>query len=693
MARKSAQSKEKEITTSIKNLIDGCDQKTALIKNTWRENYDIFVSGTRTDEKEEWQTAFSVNKLGTSTRAAQGRLVNTIVNTPDWYKMEPVGYANTQAEVLAPTFKKLLDYYLDSAKFKRHAGTFFLCSLISQGAMYVGWKRRMIQNPEYIIKATQEQFQKEQQRIAGKVVNPQAETELAPEDMEARLLQALDEFVAEAQGLAVEEEDVPEWVQIGCLDLKDINHEKLYWDSNVMYMEDSLWKAFKYTVNRWELERDAQLGYFSKEKVAKISGKNDIAARSAMERRRYNNIGESPADNTDLVELTVYTGPLIIDGKVVKDRYFAVIANDDLILKDGEYPFWEPPGHHTPIVAAAVRQIPYRATGAGLGDGAVKLQKIYDSNWQLVCDTFRFGIAGVNVVNYQNLVDKSQLAEGLYPGMTLEVRGTPKESFEHIDLTSNIENQAHPVQGMLEQAIDQLTGINELMVGGSNPFSRTAAAETQARLEAGNANVNTIALDLEQNFLIPILQKCFARVLQFGLNELNTNPELQNLFSPEEMNELTRITSTARYNVLSMWYRFKIEGFSASTDQNAEMQRMNELLSIVNSGGPLASLINLPEFLKEYFKVMGVKEPNRFLIVTQSPLAIVTAENQALMTGHAVAPSESDDHEFHLQMHGPLAMGPTATPEMQEHYQMHQIAMQEQQMMMAEQQSQQQLPQ
>jgi hypothetical protein len=684
MARKPAENREKEITSSIRDLVDSCDQQVSLIKSRWRENYDMFVYGTQNSEKEEWQTNFSVNKLNTSTRAAAGRLVNILVNTPDWYELCPSGYANQQAELLAPTFKKMLDYYLDSAKFKRHAGTFFLCSLISQGAMYVGWKNRMVQNPAYLLEQTKTMFQEEQQRMAKNVVNPQVEPALNGADMEQKLLASIDEFVAEAQGLPAEKPQLPPYVQIGCLDLKDINHEKLFWDPNVMYMEDSVWKAFKYTVNRWELERDADLGYFSKQKVSRVGDNGDSSAKLNNDRLRYGNTIDAARSRTDIVELLVYTGPLIVDGKVEKDRYFCVIANDSIILKDGDYPFWEPPGHHTPITATAVRQIPYRATGAGIGDNAVMLQKIYDSNWQLVCDTFRFGIAGINVVNHSNLVDKTQLKEGIYPGMTLEVRGDPKENFQHVNLTSNLENQASPVQSMLEGAIDQLTGINELMVGGSNQFSRTAAAETNARLEAGNANVNTIALDLEQNFLIPVLEKCFARVLQFGFQELQSNPELQSLFSPDEMNELNQLAADSRFDVMNMWYRFKVKGFSYSNDQDAQLKRMNELLSIANGGGPLGQLMNLPEFMKEYFKAMGIKEPDRLLIVTQSPLQQVTAENQALMTGHMVMPAQNDDHQFHMEQQGALAQSPYATPEMQQHLQMHQ-----QFMMMAEQAAQQ----
>ncbi len=685
MARRSKTEKDDRIVSAIRKLVENSENQTTIIRNRWRENYDIFVYGTRTDEKFEWQTKFSVNKFQTSMRAAQGRLVNILVNTPDWFEVCPKGYGNANAEQLAPAIQKIMEYYLDAAKFKRHASQFFLCSLISQGVLHIGWQMRLIQNPEYVLKATEKQRQEVQRRLARNVENPHVADPMAMGDVEQSISDAIEKFVAEAQGLKAESPMPDKFIQVGCLEFLDVNPEKFFWDPNAAYMEESAWKAFKYTVNRWELNHRADLGFFSKEKVKKIGDARDSGARTASYDLRYKNTTGGPLASKDTVELLVYYGPLIIDGEVEQDKYFCIIANDSVLLKEGEYPYWEPPGHQTPICAAAVRPIPFRATGAGIGDNAAALQKVYDSNWQLICDTFRFGIAGINVVNWQNLVDKSQLLEGVYPGMTLEVRGDPKDNFMRVNLTNNIENQAMPVQNMFETAIDQLTGINELMVGGGNRYSRTAAAETEARLEAGAENVNTIAIDLEQNFLIPTLEKVLGRILQFGLDEIENNPELRGVLDENELRLITELTTQNRMEAMNQWFKFKIKGFSSAQDKTKGIQLDNELLSIINSGGPLSMLINLPEFMKQYFKNRDVKDPER-LIVTDSPLVAITAENQALMSGHMVMPSQADDHQFHIQMQQPLAGAPYATPEMQQHVMMHQQALM--QMQMAQQQQQ-----
>lgn len=667
------QETEDKITSAIFKLKDNCNKQTPLIKQRWRDNYDMFVSGTQNTDKEDWQTNFSVNRIGSSTRTAQGRLLNTLIQQPDWYGLEPRSKLNKRAELLAPAVQKILNYYLEAGQFKRHAGTFFLNALLNSGSIHVGWKKILVQNPEHILAKTEEARQAEQARLAKNVTNPETEVPdaLSGEKMESSLLEALGEFVAEAQGETVSKPKLKPYVQIGALDFIDINPERQYWNPTVTYMEDSQWRAFDYDVDLFELNHQAKLGVFPKSAIKRITAPSVDNSQLTIQKLRYGNITPAPGVKTDVVKITVYEGPLIIDNEIVKERYFCVIANDKVILKDGDYPYWEPPGHKTAFITAAVRQVPFRATGAGLGDNAVGLQKLYDSNWQLVCDTFRQGIAGINVVNFTNLVDKGQLDEGIYPGMTLEVRGEPDKSFKRIDLTSNTENQNHPVQSMLEQAIDSITGVNELQTGGGNQFSRTPATETNARLEAGNNNVNTIALDLEQTFLLPILQKCLARVLQFGITEVVSNPELQSLLTDEEQYEINELNAKSRLEILNQWYKFKINGFSNVQDKQARMRSNNELLQIVNSGGPLSQLVNLPEFMKIYFRDMDIKD-TQALLIQDSPLAQLTQETAVLMSGHMVVPSQNDDHEFHIKNQGPIAQTPYATPELQQHLQYHQ---------------------
>lgn len=684
---KNSLTKEQERCQAVKDMIESCESEVSFIKERWRENYDMFAYGSQNKDKKDWQTNFSINKLENSIRASAGSLVDIILNNPDWYSIEPRAERNAEAAYLAGAFKKVMDYYLDAAKFKRSAANFFLCALISSGNMFIGWKKRLVPNPEYIVQQTEELREREARRLAKSVANPDVTTALglSGEEMEEKINAAIDGFMAEAQGEpAPKPPKAKPYIELGCLDIRDLNHERVYWDPNVQYMEDSVWRAFDFDVNRFELEQQAELGFFPKSALARIGTHTDPTPKNSIARTRYKNLTTKAPKRSNLVKITVYCGPLVVNNKIKKQNYYAVIANDTVILKESDYPFWEPPGHHTAVLTAAVRNVPYRATGAGVGDNAVQLQRVYDSNWQLVCDTYRYGIGGINIVNWSALVDRSQLDEGLYPGITLEARTEPDKVFKHVNLTNNIENQAAPVQSVLEAAIDNATGVNQLQIGGGNKFSRTSASETNARLEAGRSNTNTIASDLEDNFLIPALEKIFARILQFGIPDISRNPELQALLSEEELRAITQFTAGDRMGILNQWYKLKVNGFSAAVDRDAEAQRDNELLSIWNSGGPLQSILDPIELMRRVLKNRGVKDTDKLLVVSNSPLEVVTSENKVLMAGNYIAPNPAEDLEFHLQQHASLAQSPSATPAMIQHYQETQMLYQQAQQMQAQ---------
>ena len=683
-----ARERESKIVSSIVALVRGCEEQTTSIRNQWQANHQMFVEGSVFEGKEPWQTTFSINKFQTAIRVAQGELVNTLVQVPDWYKLVPRSENNPRAEKLASTLQTLMDYYLNAAKFKRHAGTFFFDSLLAMGSQHVGWKARLIQNPEYVAEKTRKLFDEEQKRLSRNVANPRV-NDTSSDDLERDLMASLDGMLAEMFDEPAPKPKIPPYIQVGCLDIGDVIPENAYWEPNVSYLEDSPWKAFRYTMPKYELNRLAKLGYFQKSKVKKLAASPTTDAMQTSKDRRWKNIMRTKEQN-DLVHLLVYYGPLIIDDEVERDQYFCVIGNDSTILKDGECPYWLPPGQSTPIINAAVRTIPHRATGAGIGDSAYKLQRTLDSNWQLITDSFRKTVSPIQIIDQSALVDKSVLDEGLKPGMVIEVRGDPEKVFKNIDLSTNLEQHVSAVQGVIENAIEEQTGINDLFLGGNNPYSRTSAAETNARIDGSRRQVNIIALDLEENYIKPFLQQALARILQFGIAEINSNPELASLLDEEQKMELAALSETDRMSILNYWYAVDIKGFSDVTDRNEQAMRLSEILQLANSGGPVAQVVKISEVISEWAEAVGIKNRDRLLITEMGPLQKIEAENALLAQNQQIMPGQQDNHEMEVQAHSALPME-LQTPALQEHIMLHQQFMQ--QMMMVQQQQQAGMPQ
>ena len=685
--------KETRIVNAVLARLKSCDSQATSIKAKWRDNYDMFVNGSRPVDKKDWQTKFTTMKLSGSIRQAQALLVNTLTQNPRWWTLSPRNPENPIANSLAVPLRKMMAYYMEDAKFTRHAGTFFLNSLISMGALYVGWRYKVIQNPEYVLEMTKEAERKEKARLAKNVANPSAVDDiLDPNNIEDSLQQAIVDLQAEATGEALPTAPKPKkYLQIGALDLQDPIHELVWWDNTAAYMEDAAWKAFEYDIPLYTLRQYGKLGFFPRSKVKRVEAKK-LDPDSSRRKQIYANLTAELA-NEEVASILVYQGPLVIDGEIVEDDFYAVIANRAVLLKSGTNPHWEPQGQASALINASVRQIPHRAVGAGIGDNASLLQRTYDSNLQLVCDQFRFALPGLNIIDYTSVVDQSGLMEGLEPGKTIEVRGNPAQVFKHEDLSSNLENQAHPINELLRQSIDDSIGLSDLTTQGANLRSRTTAAETNAKQEVSNRTVSIISMDLEQNFLLPALQKLFARILQFGLPDLHNNPRLRTILTESELRDLTALNEGDRMDILNNYYSFKVEGFSGLHASEEKLSHVREMLADVNRNpqGPVAAQLDVPVLLKMYTRLLGMGD-DEVLIKKNNPIDIITAENTALLAGHDVNIAQQDDDKIHLQYHQMAMASAAPTQQLMQHLQMHQMQQQQKEAMQQQQQQQGQRP-
>lgn len=670
-------------TRAIFDKISKCESDTSTIRKIWEANHTMFVSGSQFPGKENWQSDFSVNNFGKSIRAAQGHMVNTLVNQPDWWDMTVKNQKNQKAQFLKKPLKTLMDYHLEASNFKRHAGTFFMQSLISMGIIHVGYKKKMVLNPEWVLEKTREERRKEQVARQSMVANPESTDMLAEVDLAEQISMEIDKIVAEAQG-----EDAPaprkvkQYVQYGCLDFQEPMPQFFYFEPSSAYMADSPWMAFEYQVSMTELKQMARHGYISKAALKRIQPMTPDE-RWGVANIRYKNINQD-AQRVDMITLTAYYGPQIEEDEIVRDSYFCLIANKNVIIKEGDYPYWEPPGHKTPIVAAAVRQIPFRPTGAGIGDNARQLQQQFDSNLHLQCDTWRLNVGGLNVVNRNALIDKNALDEGIYPGKVIEVREKPRDAFERMSLTSNTENQVAPINEVLRAAIDDQTGNMDAVSSGPNLRSRTSAAEVNQRVQGAQSNLNIMALDLEENFLVPVLQKCLARILQFGISEIQSNYEVRALFDEEELEAMLSLSEADRLEIIQSYFSFTIDGFSANQDKKEKISRLNEFLQIASANPLLNSMVNWPELIKDWTRLMDL-DTDRLLIIGESESARIVSENAVLMQNTMVIPGPNDNHEMHMQIHGPIAQSQFTTPALQQHMQMHQQALMQMQAMQQQQ--------
>lgn len=674
---KSREQFDQEKVDCVTKFVEDCKKETYAIRQQWRNNFTQFASGSQFPEKEDWQSSFSLGKFESRTRAVQGNIRDILINNADWYDLDPLNGQDERARELEPALKRVLDYYLYRAKFFRNASSYILCSLLGLGRMVVNWKYILVQNPKYMQREAEKQLEETQRELAPVVDNP-ITPEPVMEDIERSIVEASREIAAEMTGseddLLPEEKEKP-YIQIGVPALEVVQPENCYWDTNARYMEESPRGAFDTEIHIWELKQLAKQrgsGYLKKNIDKIVVGNRDTQMNTI--KSIYG--GRMPVASSDLVKLTVYFGPLVVGDQVKKERWGAIIANDSILIKEwSEYPYWEPPGHAlTPFIDAAIKEIPFRATGAGVGDNAVKLDRALDSNMNLMNDAMRFNTIGFNIVDYTQLIDKGVLEEGIEPGKIVTVRGEPSKVFTHVNLTNNVERQWDPINQALVESIDENMGQSEIGLGGPTKRSRVTAKETEARMAGSESRTNNLAIDLEQTFLIPFLEKFFARVVQYGLYELSSNPELNYLLTDREKELLSSVGSEERLQIVNTYYRFKVKGFTSKIDDQEFMSKANEILAIYNSGGPLSAETNIKPLFVEMMKRMEIDGNLQEEMMPENEISFVRLETQLLQNGHMIIPAETDTHEMHIQSHTQVMM---PTPALQQHVALHQ------QMMMA----------
>jgi hypothetical protein len=690
MARQSKSDREQSIVNAVVRFVKDVEDETLNIRQEWSDNHQVFEHGTISQDKEDWQSDYSINKLGSAVRAAHSQLKRILINNPDWYDLDPVNPNDERAAQLAGPLKKFLDYHLDTANFPRYASTFILNSLISMGAMLVGWKPRRLRNPEWVMFQAEKQQAEMRKRGTGvTTLTP----ELTSGQIEESATSAIERLRSIAQGedfdFAQEEPD--KFVEIGGLDFQIPIAENIGWDTNATYMEESEVQYYRTTMRLHELDAWAKQGFIKKSKVKEVGGANQLPAAQTRKEMQYKGTttqktgNKSPSPEVDII---VWFGPLVMFGakddrmKFGDEDHMIIIANERTLLKEGPSPFWEPKNQKGPLVYCSAREVPHKAVGTTPVMDAKAIQKVFDSNNQLLTDTMRYGVVGINVVDEHSVVDKTIFEEGIEPGAIVRVQtdnNDVSKVWRHEPLTSNVENQAKPVQNEIRSGISESVGISGLSTAGSNNLrSRTTASEISAQQQGTQITVDQISVDLEIQFLNPFLEKALSRLIQFGLSEVRINPELKNVLTEEEIEVLASISDEERAQMLYSFYKFKIKGFSFQADHQERISRINELFSIGGTGGPVGELMPWKAALTRWLKEMDMDDVADALD-PNTELSIIQRENQMLVfENRPVQVLPQDNHERHIQSHSNAGLGSGGqTPALQQHLQQHQQILQQ----------------
>lgn len=658
----------------VKERVSHSKIRLTAIRDQWKANFDCFAGGSKFTNKEDWQSQFSVNEVAGSVRTGVSKIRNNFLKRPDWFTL--TGTNEDAIETKQALLDKAIRYQLKRAKFRRVANTFLLSASLSLGVLRVGWKLDKIKNPKLILKNAEKEMDEFNKKVASSVENPQIASELPTDaqslnNVETDVANLLSQVQGDNQTKAF-----PEFIQTGMLELKPVNPFDFYFDPDCTYPDESSWHAEESYVPVWKLKQMGKNGIY-KNTEGLVAGK--VSEEKALNDSRFKNLSTTEVNSVsgDLIKITEYFGNIVVGGQELESYWHVVLANESVVILDKANSFWAD-GYESPYVIAMVHEIPFKPTGASMVDGAIPLQRILDSNYQLTVDQMRLGIVGLNIIDRTKIIDASTLLDGIEPGKYLEVNGKPDDVFKHYNLTSNVENTVFPMNTILVQGIQKATGVSPIIQGYAAQRARTSAAEIQTQQNGSEGVLFTSAEDLEIQWLIPMLQKTLARILQFGLNA--KDPQFMSTLEESELMALQEFAGADRYNNFAQYWEFEINGFASESMRLEEVQNINEALTLYNTpNSPLSQIINGPYLMREWARKINFRDPSK-IVIDNSELDGIVAENRLLMNGHQVSVNPNDNHQLHIPSHQKVQMlGGGNTPEMGAHIQQHIMAFQQMQ--------------
>lgn len=331
-------------------------------------------------------------------------------------------------------------------------------------------------------------------------------------------------------------------------------------------------------IPRYELMRLAQAGVFPLDKVKKIQPKRiNIQERQTFLRFNERNTGaQGPNNDTGIVTLTEYYGPLVLDGEVKHEAWHVVLANDDVVLVNGENSFLH---RKPPYVAFSPLALPFRTEGVGLIEMVRAIDKALSRLANLSVDTLMFRLMPVFEVQEDIYENPEDFETGLHPGKIFRkttqgmgIPGITPVTFE------DISQGAVQVQANLDRAHQEGALVSEIQQALPRYRGVQSATEIEMKGENQESFFGSMAADIEKQALTPLVEMATDLVMQY-IDTAN-DPRVASILGVNA----DVLRGMSREEVLEMIqgdYKVKVTGISGQLEKAELLQNLVQFMNII----------------------------------------------------------------------------------------------------------------
>lgn len=557
--------------------------------NIWNECWQLYRGVEDFSDKEDWQAKIVTPKAFSSVKQAVNVIKRLLSTAKEPWQLDAVNPDDIITTLRGQQMTDLTEFFLDQADWLREFSEGLECGFITGVGVWKLWwgfKPRNITSAEV---------------VAG------------PNGRPIRQL-------------------VRRTINEGRLFMRAVDPYNFYWlpgsklNKWVGTIEDI-------QIARWELLDLANKGVFDLAKVKNIKPLRipETKQQNMLRFSERPTTANGPNEDTGMVKLTEYYGPVVKDGQIFYDMAHIVVGNDNAVLKCQPISTWK---RTPPYVGFSPLSLPFRTDGVGLIEMVREINRALSRLANLSIDTLVYRLLPVFEITPGVYENEEDFETGLTPGKmfrrNLSALGQPgivPVQFE------DVSNGAIAVQAALDRSHQEGSLISEIQQG----IPQYRGAQTATEVDTKQANQDSffgnMAVDIEREAIGPIVEMASDLIMQFI--DTATDPRVASILGVDGQ-MLAGMSRDELMEMVSGDYKVKVSGI---TDQLKKAEMLQNLVQFMNLIGQNAEAwmpyVNQSELLKKVLEGFRPMIHDLDNIITDPETA---AAKQAAMQQAELAP-------------------------------------------------------
>jgi hypothetical protein len=349
----------------------------------------------------------------------------------------------------------------------------------------------------------------------------------------------------------------------------------------------------KYDIERQEIDlatlrKRAKVkgSQYRKAEVAKIES-DYTGPEDRVKEQQRRGLGQY-TKSSGKVELIQFWGDVIHeDDKKIEENVLLVVANRQYLIRKQANPFKH---KKNPYILTTPKPYPHRGlAGKSLVDSQVSLQYLYNNIVNMIADGMNWTVNPMYEANVTDLAEPTALT-AIWPGKVMKVNTTNQQPAIREVRTAPKEKGPLELLSFIDREMQEATSVTEYVSGLTGKKTKTKG-EVDTKTSQSKSSFDTIARDLEQNSIKPLLEMSYDLYVQFKRWE------------PREGN-----------------YIFVVGGLSLLVMQKEQVERMGQVLALALKSPDIAQRTDIDDLWKKYLSLFNLQDVHKEPEVSQQVL-------------------------------------------------------------------------